>query len=161
MPLIPLTRGQFAIVDEDDFEWLNAFKWHAHLNSKTGLFVPCRHGSRSEGGSQTVPIYRDIMGIKDGLSPDHINRNTLDNRRVNLRWATVQQNCFNRRHRKNATGFRGVFKNSDGRFTARIIISIGVKKSIGTFKTAVEAARAWNEAAQNQYGAFAVLNSIQ
>ena len=95
-----LTKGQFALVDCEDFEWLSTWKWSS-FSTKGGVFYACR-GTTRNGVHKTLFMHREIMGLKagDGLEIDHINRNPLDNRRANLRLATRKENCANRGQRR-------------------------------------------------------------
>ena len=101
---LELTRGQSAIVDEDVFEEYKNSSWFAipHRNG----FYAARYSTAG-----TEYLHRLILGLRKGDSRqgDHINRNTLDNQKENLRITTLQQNSFNigatRRSRYN---FKGV-----------------------------------------------------
>ncbi len=101
-----------------------------------------------------------IINTPDGMEADHINGNTLDNRRSNLRICTRGQNQRNRRGNLNGTSkYKGVsFKNENKKWVAQI----GFKKNmfIGYYKTEIEAALAYNEAAKKYHGKFARLNKI-
>ena len=80
---IPLTQGRFAIVDDTDFEWLNQWKWHAR--KCRGKVYAARRRRKEEGtGSEIMLMHREILGTPPGMDSDHINRDTLDNRRSNL-----------------------------------------------------------------------------
>ena len=142
---IPLTRGQSAIVDEADYEWLNQWKWHVSMGSKNRTY----HARRSfeiDGRTASTTMHRQIMGLERGdrREVDHINRNTLDNRRANLRIVTTSENNFNKAKRPdNTSGFTGVYKvkNKD-RWIARTTM---IKKvfSLGIYCSAVEASDAY------------------
>lgn len=108
-----------------------------------------------------INIHNLILVKKDGLMIDHINRNTLDNRKCNLRYATYSQNSINRKLQKNNTsGYRGVhwFKITK-KWKAKITCN---KKRIylGYYKSKIEAAKAYNKAAKKYFGEFAVLNNV-
>jgi len=99
------------------------------------------------------------MGKREGLEIDHINRNVLDNRRSNLRYATKAQNKYNNGMlRTNTSGYRGVdaFK---GRWRAQIMVN-WKKKYLVVYSTKEEAAKAYNCAALNLHGKFAFLNKL-
>jgi hypothetical protein len=153
--LIPLTQGQFAIVDAADYEWLNQWKWCALWNKRTQSF----YATRRTGPTPGIVIYmhRFILGLNygDSRQVDHKHSGqTLDNRRYNLRIATCVQNNYNRRRRTdNRSGFKGVTAHG-GKWQARINKD-GRRISLGHFSTAEEAHAAYSEAAKKYYGEFA------
>ena len=112
--VIPLTKGKFALVDDQDFELLLPYRWR--LNSK-GYAIR----SYSVGGKEIlVALHREIMQPPSGLVVDHIDHDKLNNTRANLRIITQQQNLMNRRLFKNSTiGFKGV-TYQHGKWLARI-----------------------------------------
>ena len=157
MPYIELTRGQSALVDADDFEKLKSIKWHAHKDLLSGKFRAYRHVIGTRHKTQEMSYF--LMGTKDGFVLDHKNRNILDYRKENLRWATTQENCRNRLRTKKSGLPQGVFKNS-GRFTARIGLGKGIRKTLGTFLTPEVAFAAYVEAANNYFGEFSPYKNV-
>lgn len=162
MKQIPLTKGLFALIDDEDFEWLSQIKWHAHKdsNTKDTYYAYCKHPDKNS----TLAMHRIILGITDpAILIDHRNGNALDNQRDNLRISTHAQNMQNQKiNSKNTSGFKGVgFRKDSGLWRARISVN-GKRITLGHFNTAEEAAIAYNEAAENEkfYGAFARLNKI-
>ena len=100
MKKIPLTQGKFALVDDKDFEWLKQFKWHC---GERGRYAVTKRNGTS------VRMHRMINKTPQGFETDHINRNTFDNQRKNLRTVTHAQNMFNLGTPKNNTsGYKGV-----------------------------------------------------
>lgn len=109
-------------------------------------------------------LHRVIWALHYGTYPgsiiDHINGDKLDNRIVNLRLASAQQNSWNQRVSKNnTTGFKGVTKRESGGYSACIRVNKN-RLSLGTFKTAEQAAIAYNKAAALLYGDFAYANDV-
>jgi hypothetical protein len=107
-----------------------------------------------------VSMHREIMNAPAGLLIDHRNRDTLDNRRNNLRLATYSQNGCNSKIDKTKTTskFRGVrFIKKTGKWAANIRIN-GKKTWLGSFKTEIDAAKAYDAAAREYHGEFARLN---
>ena len=112
MKEIIISRGYIALVDDEDFERANQFKWQS--NVKTGSkTVYVQRGDYSCGKPKTQFLHHFIMGItdakKNGITVDHINHNALDNRKSNLRICTYKENWRNRSKNKNGTSkFKGV-----------------------------------------------------
>ncbi len=154
---IPLTKGQFAIIDAADYEWLSAFKWQATWMKNTQSFYAVRTRYKPETQSNTsVLMSRQIMGAGKGAKVDHRNRDTLDNRRSNLRMATASQNNCNIKLRKDSrTGIKGVTFHKVNRTWVAHIRFQGQIKYLGSFKTPEAAKAVRDEAAQRLHGEFA------
>ena len=151
---IPLTQGKFAIVDDDDFEWLSAFKWQ---------FTTDKYGNdyaRRKSHGRHIIMHREIMQAAHGIQVDHVDGHGLNNKRSNLRFATHAQNMMNKSVRRDSTVcFKGVRRRSPSKWDSRITAN---KKCIylGYFKSPEDAARAYNEAAIKYHGEFAHLNIV-
>ena len=162
MKQIPLTRGLFATVDDEDFESLSKHRWFAV--SGRGLFYAVRT-VRAGRSKKTIRMHRELLGMPPGLLVcDHRNGNSLDNRRENLRCATVSQNAQNTTssHNQKRGGFKGV-RHRHGKWSAQYTVpnpagGRGRIRHLGYFATAEEAARAYDAAAVRAYGEFASLN---
>lgn len=155
--LIPLTQGQFAIVDSDDFERLNEFRWFAFKSRQT--FYAGRQVTNLDGKRRTLRMHRVITGAPAGLEVDHKNLNGLDNRKGNLRICSTENNLRNRRGTtKGASRFKGVSWSKEcGKWRARI----GFENKDyhgGVFSNEIDAARAYDELAKRLFGDFAFLN---
>ena len=151
--LIPLTKGQFAKVSPEDYDWLSQWLWCAKQFPGSKSFYAARMGKRfGKGKGKTVLMHRLILDLVEVSIPvvDHINGDTLDNQRRNLRACSRSQNARNTRVRKGAsTKFKGVTATKHG-FVAKI--------ALGTYLTAEEAAHVYDEAAKEFHGEFARLN---
>ena len=135
--MIPLTRGMFTIVDDADYATLQQYKW---LALQAGKYT---YAARSEVG-RWVLMHRLLLNANDDTLVDHINTDTLDNRRGNLRLATQMQNQQNRRgaNRTSTTGVRGVaFDRSRCKYRAYLTVR-GLHVNLGRFTTLKEAAQA-------------------
>lgn len=157
MKEIPLTQGQVALVDDEDFEWLSQWKWCASRGATT--FYAVRSTSRKTPPKRRIWMHRAIMGVTDiAMEVDHINGEGLDNRRANLRTATHQQNSWNvRRPRDNWSGFKGITRTPQHRWAAGIVVR-GKGIHLGNYDTPDDAARAYDGAARHYFGEFARLN---
>lgn len=150
---IKLTQNKFAIVDEEDFDKLNKWKWHAHKDNKNGVFYVWRNSHISEGikKQRTFLMHREIMNAPKGMVVDHINHDGLDNRKCNLRLCTCSQNSANQTKK----GLKGAHK--DKRYS-RWISSTKYKQKtiyIGSFRTQIEAAKAYDKKVIELFGEFA------
>lgn len=104
---VPLTKGYEAIVCIHDFEWLAKLKWHVMPNPTTGK--PYAYWTPPKGQGHPVPMHRMVNHTPKGMDTDHINRDGLDNRCVNLRSVTRSQNRLNMGPQKNnKSGYNGV-----------------------------------------------------
>jgi hypothetical protein len=158
MKEITLTKSLSAIVDDEDFETLSVFSWYAH-NGNGAIYAVRNSRTWNSGVRHTIRMHRVIVGAAPGEVVDHINGNTLDNRRANLRRCTHTGNSINRKLGKNnSSGYRGV--SHDRRYgTWRASIRADRKQiSLGCFATPEEAAMAYDRAAAVFHGAFARFN---
>lgn len=156
MKELQLTRGMVAIVDDEDYEPLSAYRWHA----KTSGSNPSKdYACRSTGGPRgpRILMHRAIIGAPVGMDVDHINGDSLDNRRANLRLATRSQNLQNRpRQRNNSSGYKGVSRYRTGQWMACITVD-GARKYLGYHPTPELAHAAYCAAAAELHGEFARL----
>lgn len=153
MKEIPLTRGLVALVDDKDFDALMKHGWFA--NGKENAFYAMRRD-----GVKKITMHRVIMQASPREHVDHINGNTLDNRRCNLRICTHALNLANVGKRRTActSQFRGVRLVPQG-WRADICIR-GKRSFLGIYKDEKEAAAAWNKAAAEGWGSYARLNPV-
>jgi hypothetical protein len=148
MKIIPLTQGQFAIVDDEDFEKLNQWKWYAAYFKNNKSFY-AGHVMRNSDTNKfhRVMMHRIIMQAQTGQIVDHINHNTLDNRHCNLRIVSHLQNCLNRKKQEGKEcAYKGVYcvknKKKANRYRAWFR-----HKHLGYFSCPEDAALAYNKAA--------------
>lgn len=149
--LIPLTQGQNAIVDVEDFVWVSRYNWFAHWSPCTKSFYALRG---TPNGLENM--HRIIAGCKADEDCDHRNNNTLDNRRGNLRKCSQAQNARNKRTYKNSsTSLKGVtYRARTGKWEARIQVN-GRRIHIGEYASPVQAAKAYDSAAIFYHADFA------
>jgi hypothetical protein len=94
---IPLTRGQVALIDEGDFPLVSGRKWYALPSTVKGRFYAMSGAKRADGKTTMVSMHRLITGAPKGKEVDHVNHDTLDNRRENLRVGSHRDNMQNGR----------------------------------------------------------------
>jgi hypothetical protein len=152
MKTIQLTQGKVALVDDEDFEALNQFRWYAD-KAHGNRFYACRDDR--DGAKQTkIYMHAHIIQTPRKMHTDHINGEGLDNRRANLRVATPSQNLMNRGSNKNSKlGVKGVSPHRR-RYMAMIKIN-GKSKYLGLFLTIEAASAAYQAASQQVHGEFA------
>jgi hypothetical protein len=161
---VPLNSGRYhehaglvAKIDDEDAERVFSRKWRVFLGNKGHLYA---------ASGRAELMHRFILDAPRGMQVDHINGDGLDNRRANIRLATISQNLANQPSRlvwsKRATTsrYKGVTLFSRPRSKPwRATISVNRKQvSLGYFLFEEEAAKAYDEAAKLYYGDFAQLN---
>jgi hypothetical protein len=155
---IPLKGGQTALVDDEDYEPLSQYRWQAHQSNSD---VYAARTSEVGGKRRTVWMHRLIMGAPPDKRVDHLNHNTLDNRRSNLRVVSGRENSYNRRKLKRSTSvYKGVYKRiGDSEWRAELRGGSPPKHYyLGSFPSEEQAARAYDEKAREVYGEHAALN---
>jgi len=159
MKMIPLTQGQFAIIDDEDSDLVAPYKWSAmKRRGAAGFYAQSAVWDRSAKRTRTVLMHRLISGARPGQLCDHANMNGLDNRRSNLRICTPSENQCNRKAQSNnKTGFKGVTRTPSGSYRASITIG-KARHNLGTFATPEAAAIARDAAARRLHGEYASLN---
>lgn len=154
---ITLSTGLATIVDDEDFDRLNAHRWRIHVDHWGNVEVRRTNNKEKKGG--TIIMSREIMQCPANMVVDHIDGNPLDNRRQNLRVCTRTENSRNRRLSKNNTsGYKGVSRCLCG-WQAVICVN-RTRIYLGSYKTPELAAEAYNRAAQEYFGAFARFNVV-
>ncbi len=155
MKTIQLTQGYEVVVDDEDCDELNKYKWH--VLKKKHLIYARRQSPRVNGVQHTILMHRIIL--PNCIEVDHIDGNGLNNVRSNLRPADCSDNAHNRRKQLLNTSsiYKGVSLHRDGKFQASIGY-VNRRIYIGLFTGEVEAAKAYDRAAIELYGIFASLN---
>ena len=151
---ISLTNGKIAIVDAEDFDFLNKWKWcfmAGYAMRKKYLGV-----SNGKQKFKNIIMHRLINNTPDGMETDHVNGDVLDNRKCNLRSCTVSQNQFNQRK----SGINTYSKHKGVTFDKRKMMWIAqIQKNkkrthLGYFSTEENAKLAYNSASRDLHGVF-------
>ena len=157
MKKIPLTPEGYALVDDEDYAYLSGWAWHKEMLGSGEHKNPyARRGTNLYGGiKKTKAMHRLIMGNPTGKEVDHINGDTLDNRRANLRVCTRAENAKNRKiNRNNTSSYKGVHRHQTGAWRSRIQVG-GKRISLGLFDTPELAHAAYKRAEKEYYGEYA------
>lgn len=148
MKRIALTQGQYALVDDGDFERLNQFKWYAARMGNT--FYAVRMSPVVNGKGYRIWMHHEIIGRPSkGLMVDHREGRGTDNQRHNLRFVTRRQNCQNRKNgHKESSKFPGVSWNKRSeKWLSKIWVN-GKPKQLGLFIDEFEAFSAYKQAVE-------------
>lgn len=160
MKEITLTQGYVAMVDDEDFEYLNQWNWCAETKQKRKVIYAKR--TRCSSGKR-IRMHRLIMGVADTSKPDidHRDGNGLNNQKYNLRIATNSQNGMNRgANSNNTSGYKGVSKDKNRNENPwKAAIKHNDKRiHLGYYSTPEQAAQVYDTKALELYGEFAWLN---
>ena len=182
MKEIELTKGYASKVDDDDYDWLMGYSWHAQecgytegdrrrlrnrVEARTAYRIELPDG---DFAFKPTTMHRLIMRAKPRQQVDHINGDPLDNRRLNLRFVTNQQNAWNARGAKSFNGkptssrFKGVFKKTCktkyGNYEYYVARARVNDKDITIYhgKDEIEAACRYDHFVQKHFGEYARLN---
>jgi len=154
MKKIPLTQGEFALVDDDDYAELSKWKWFCMKNK---LHPQLKYAARNfypKGGKGVgvhIKMHRFILKAPRGLWVDHKDGNGLNNQKDNIRLIEKKQNNHNRKLAKNnKSGYKGVSWNKNYK---KWVARIGSERRVlGVFDDPKEAASVYNRAAIKRYG---------
>lgn len=152
--------GYEVYIDDEDYAKVSKYSWHIRKpsdKSHKNIYFMAHAGTNADGYRPVVCLHRLVMGCvpNDGKIVDHINLNTLDNRKCNLRICTNAENCRNKRMRvTNTVGLKGVTYNKKQRkYVAQICVDACVTY-LGAYDTPEEAHAAYCEASKKYHGEF-------
>lgn len=150
-----------AIVDDEDYEYLNQWKWCAQFNNFVCYAVRMENGTDCK--RIKILMHRVVFNAQQGQKIDHENRNGLDNRKKNLRISSSSQNAYNAKKHVDAVTsiYKGVyFVTGRNKWRADIVYD---KKRLflGYFNSEIDAAKAYNEASIKHHGDFSRINKIK
>lgn len=146
-------KYQYAIIDPEDYKKISKYPWQLFETVCKTHYAACLDNGR------VIHMHRTIMNAPKGKIVDHKNRQGLDNTRKNLRFATRSQNSCNRiRPQTGTSKYRGVhYAKREQKWHAAICFN-SKRKHLGYFDNEIDAARAYDAAAKELHGEFAVLN---
>ena len=167
MKEIELTQGQVALVDDEDFERINAVSWYT-MRASTGTGCVARYyavrnfrvrpGRHPKGRQNRIWMHHLILEKKPGYEIDHIDANGLNNCRDNLRYVTHSENLMN--VRKTTRPKHSIYKGVsffDGKWTAQIRINNHLH-FLGSYKIEEDAAKAYDIKAKELFGEYGRMN---
>jgi hypothetical protein len=155
---IPLTQGRFAIVDPADYARLSRYKWRLCRTKGKNVLYAERSVRLPNGKYSRILMHRQLIRPPKGYVIDNVNGSGLDNRRANLRLATVAQNAWNANKRNPRSGYKGVWLAKDKALWRAAIVCNGKRKHLGYFHNKLTAAQAYDQAAKEYHAEFARLN---
>ena len=157
MKKIKLTQGKDALVEDEDFERLNKFKWRAKFD---GYNWYAYRNNRKGLKNSPIAMHREILNLSmgDGKYIDHINHYGLDNRKSNLRVCTHAENLYRQRSRIGSSRYKGVSWNKQSKKWTAYIAKNGLQKHLGYFKDEMIAALIYDLNAIKYFGEFASTN---
>lgn len=146
MTKIQLSKTKYTIIDDEDYDRVSRYNW-----SYNSGYARCL--------SRNIYLHRLILNPPNDKQIDHINHNTLDNRKNNLRICSGAENCKNTNsHKDSVSRFKGVcFDKQTKKWQSQIYIN-GYQVKIGRFDNEIDAARAYDDLASEHFGEFAKFN---
>lgn len=158
---ILLTKGKRILLDDEDYEWANKYKWYTKKNRSGyyGNWYIVRY-YYSKTKRTTIRMHREIMGLcKEDISQvDHKDHNGFNNQKANLRICTNKENQQNKKPVAGCfSKYKGVSYNKRDKLWQSQITNNG-KRYYGWFKNEVDAAIDYDKKAKELFGEFAYLN---
>lgn len=163
MKRIKLNHNKYALIDDDQFSKISEYKW-SYMTVYKGItnigYVytsTCHKNKKSK-----IYLHRLIMNAPKNTQVDHINHDTLDNRKINLRICTNAQNQFNQKVHtfKKSSKYKGVFFHKQSSTWRSQIGFMNKIHHLGAYPSEIEAAKAYDKRAKELFGEFARPNFI-
>lgn len=157
MNTIPLSRGKKAVVCDCHIDSVVWYKWYCAAD---GYAVRDEYDQET-GKRKVVRMHRAVNDTPEGLLTDHINRDRLDNRCINLRTVSTSQNMRNSSPKStNTSGYKGVTWDKKNKKWSVVITKDRKAVRVGRFSSLRQAALAYNHAAKNLFGDYAYQNEV-
>jgi hypothetical protein len=145
--------GYKVLIDDKDYDLVKDYKWYVYINKSGYKRIIAKKKNKN------ISFARTIMIPNLNEEVDHINHNTLDNRRCNLRICTHQENCYNLKTRKdNSLGVKGLWFNKKTNKYVAVIRTNGKKVFQKYFNNISDAKREYDKKAKEIFKEFACLN---
>lgn len=142
--MLPINSNVAFLIDKDDYNLVSQFKWYRVKDHNGSDYFRYQASAKINGILKTFPLHRLVMNFPTNLV-DHINRDTSDNRKSNLRETSRMVNSTNcKMHKTNKTGYRGVCKRG-GKFISQISVN-GKKIYLGIFENLQDAVDSYQSA---------------
>jgi hypothetical protein len=147
---IHLTQGLQTVIDDEDYEKVRQFRWYAARASKNTF------RAISDGPGKSTLLHRFILDAPRNMEVDHIDGNSLNNMRNNLRLCTHQQNLSGQHTQSyKSSMYKGVTWRKDRNKWQASIKYNGKRISLGVHITQEDAAKAYDNMALKLFGEFA------
>jgi hypothetical protein len=150
----------YAIVDDEEYEQISNYRWHIawrgnNIYARTSVDKTTGKFSAANKGTSLIYMHKMITGFN---KTDHRNNIGLDNRRENLRNSTTAQNNRNSRPRGGTSQYKGVyFEKRRNHWVASVRFN-GGNHYLGSFNSEIEAAKAYDKFADENYEEFSKKN---
>jgi hypothetical protein len=150
---VPLTKGKFAIVDDEDYELVMQWKWY---------YQNMGYAARKPSQGKHYLMHRVIINAPEGTLVDHINRDRLDNRKSNLRLSLNSENYINKSTKRigHTSKYRGVCYDPRTKWWMTQVSIGGKRVFFKRYRSEIDAAIGYNKHAPDFHGAAVVLNEI-
>lgn len=154
------TKGNVleVLIDKEDIPRIKLYTWHAKYQKDIDSYY-IETNQKVSSGKFMLMLHRFIMKTNDSLTIDHINHNTLDNRKSNLRICSQGENNLNQAElrKNNKTGYRNIsYQTRYGQYIVTLMID-GKNKTIGRTSSLSEAVK-MRDIAKKRYGVKSVYN---
>jgi hypothetical protein len=149
---ITLKRGYNILIDTDDYQKISEHKWNLRTSKDGNIYA------KTNINDERVYLHRFIVNAPSDKIVDHINHDTLDNRKANLRICTRQENNFNKLPYPGK--YKGVFYNKKSKKYLAYIGYNNKRRHLGSFEKLEDAISRYNEEALKLFGEYALINDI-